>query len=318
MRASIIIVSYNNFATTTGPCLASLLADPLNSDHEIIVVDNASNDETKERLAELEKKHPQLRLVLNKNNRGFAGGNNDGAAIARGEILILLNSDTQTPVGSMNGLIHLLAAHPDWDMLGPVTNAAGNEQKIHTSGTTVEEILAQGRQWCTHSHDCHFPSDRIDFFCVAIRKDVYRRLGGLDEEFGLGYYEDTAFSAKAKQAGHRMMVTDDIFVYHHGGRSFSGLEQRRRRSIMRDNREKLWKNYGRDIPLHHLRDCNLSVLAEYLHRKETATTKEAVDLDFKFTNRLTLSRQLYPRNPLKKLRYHFVLRRLCRMYYGIG
>lgn len=314
MCASIIIVSYNNFAATTGPCLASLLADPQNRGHEIIVVDNASSDETPERLRQLAASHPNLRPILNRTNRGFAGGNNDGAAVAQGEILILLNSDTIVPAGAMQGLASRLAEHPEWAMLGPITNAAGNEQQILTRGDTAAAILAEGKTWCAHSRNFHFPSERLDFFCVAIRREVYRRLGGLDEQFGLGYYEDTAFSAKARQSGLPMMVTEDVFVYHQGGRSFSGVEKRRRRALMRENRAKLLQTYGRNLPLRHLRDCNLSVLTEYLGRKSAATPAERHDLDLKFANRLALGRRLYPRGLFKKLRYHLALERLSRDY----
>jgi GT2 family glycosyltransferase len=312
--ASIIIVSYNNFGSTTGPCLESLMADPRNSANEIIVVDNASSDETPERLRQLAATADNLRPVLNRTNRGFAGGNNDGVAVARGDIVILLNSDTIVPTGSMANLARLLAENPDWALLGPVTNAAGNEQQIFTRGLTSSDIMAEGETWCAHSQSFHFPSERLDFFCVAVRTETYHQLGGLDENFGLGYYEDTAFSARTKRAGKQMMVTEDIFVYHLGGKSFSGLQQRKRREVMRENRKKLRKNYGRDVVLHHLRDRNLYVLNEYVIRKAGATTEERAFLDFKFANRFTLARSLYPNNPLKKLRYYLALRNISRKY----
>jgi GT2 family glycosyltransferase len=312
--ASIIIVSYNNFEATTGPCLESLLSDPQNRAHEIIVVDNGSADETPAKLRHFADTAGNLRLVLNRTNRGFSGGNNDGVAMARGDIVILLNSDTIVPHGAMSGLARLLAGSTSWSLLGPVTNAAGNEQQIFTTGATQAAIMEEGKDWCAHSCGIHYPSERLDFFCVAIRKEVYENLGGLDEQFGLGYYEDTAFSVKAKRAGKQMMVTEDIFVYHQGGKSFSGLERQWRKRIMRENRKKLFEKYGRDCKLHRLRDRNLYVLEEYVARRQGATAAERAHLAYKFANRFRLAQNLYPNNPFKKILYYVRLRRLSRNY----
>lgn len=312
--ASIIIASYNNFAVTTAPCLESLLSDPLNKANEIIVVDNASSDGTPEKLRLIAATTSNMHLILNQINRGFAGGNNDGVAAAQSDIVILLNSDTIVPAGAMTNLARLLADNPDWAMIGPVTNAAGNEQQIFTSSQTPAGILKEGEEWCVHSRGFHFPSERLDFFCVAICKDVYRELGGLDENFGLGYYEDTAFSIKARRAGKKMMTTEDVFVYHQGGKSFSTMEGRKKRKMMRENQKKLFKNYGRDVPLHRLRDRNLAVLEEYIIQKKHLPKNSLADLDFKFTNRLQFAQTLYPNNPFKKISYWLSLRAVCRKY----
>lgn len=71
--ASVIIVSYNNWKTTTGPCLDSLLTYEGHKDLEIIVVDNHSKDRTPEKLTALASQHDNLNVILNDSNRGFAG-----------------------------------------------------------------------------------------------------------------------------------------------------------------------------------------------------------------------------------------------------
>ena len=182
---SVIILSYNNFERTTGPCLESLTADPENEHLEIIVIDNGSADDTPARLQQAVAGHANIKLILNSDNRGFAGGNNDGADIAAGRVLILLNSDTVVPAGALPRLGGLMLTNPDWAMLGPVTNQAGNEQKIHTRATEVAKVLQEGAAWCAHSRQDVFRSERLDFFCVGIRRDVYRRFGGLDEQLSL-------------------------------------------------------------------------------------------------------------------------------------
>lgn len=314
-QTSIIIVSYNNFDTTTGPCLRSLLKDTAAGNFEIIVIDNASQDNTPEKLKKLVNGKKNVRLVLNNTNRGFAGGNNDGVNIARGEILILLNSDTMVPIGAIGRLSLLLIDHPEWGMLGPVTNEAGNEQKIFVESLETKEIIVEGERWCAHSRGDCFASERLDFFCVAMRKATYEQLGGLDEQFGPGYYEDTDFSIRAKRIGLKMMFTEDVFVCHRAGKSFSNMGKKFVKKLMRENKKKLIKKHSGIIKLHHMRDRNINIMYQYVLLKENIDKSFSQGLEYKFHNRLQLARTMYPNNPLKKLVYYCRLKSLCRKYY---
>jgi len=309
---SVIVLSYNNYERTTGPCLESLISDPENENLEIIVIDNGSADDTPARLQQAVTGHPNIELVLNSTNRGFAGGNNDGAMLAAGRVLILLNSDTVVPAGALTRLGNLMLANPDWAMLGPVTNQAGNEQKIYTRETTVSKVLREGADWCAHSRQDVFRSERLDFFCVGIRRDLYERFGGLDEQFGAGYYEDTDFSLQVKQAGLKMMFTEDIFVYHQAGKSFSRKGQRYVKKLMHANKKKLRRKYGRTVELLHMRDCNLSVLERYAAMADRRGSAPDPDLTYKFENRMELAQTLWPNSPLKKLRYKRQLNGISR------
>jgi GT2 family glycosyltransferase len=314
-KTSIIIVSYHNFDITTGPCLESLFADTTDSDREIIVIDNASQDGTPEKLEKQIFGRRDVRLVRNDTNRGFAGGNNDGVNVARGETLILLNSDTRVPVGAMGKLSRMLTDHSDWGMLGPATNEAGNEQKIFVESLEPKGIIREGEKWCSYSRGDHFTSERLDFFCVALRKTDYERLGGLDERFGPGYYEDTDFSIRAKRAGLNMIFTEDVFIYHKAGKSFSRMGRKYVKKLMRENRKKLERKHPGMVELHHLRDRNMHIMNQYiLLKKDVERTADAA-LAYKFNNRLKLARTMYPGNLLKKLIYHSRLNRLCRRFY---
>ena len=314
-QTTVIIISYNNFDTTTGPCLESLFKDTTASSFEIIVIDNASQDDTPEKLEQLVNGKKNVRLVLNNTNRGFAGGNNDGANIARGEILILLNSDTIVPTGAIGELSRILMDHTEWGMLGPVTNEAGNEQKIFVESRDPKEIIREGERWCAHSRGDCFASARLDFFCVAMRKATYEQLGGLDEQFGPGYYEDTDFSIRAKQRGLTMIFTEDVFIYHRAGKSFSKMGKKFVKKLMRENKEKLIKKHSGIIKLHHMRDRNMNVMNQYVLLKENMDKSFSKVLEYKFHNRMQLARTMYPNNPLKKLVYYCRLKSLCNKYY---
>ena len=121
---SIIIISYNTAAITID-CLRSLIADTELKDipHEIIVIDNASSDSSVDKL----KKTKTIKLITNKKNLGFAKANNQGIALAQGNYLLLLNSDTIIHHGAISQTLKWLSSHPE--------SAACTAQLLNTDGS---------------------------------------------------------------------------------------------------------------------------------------------------------------------------------------
>jgi len=219
-ETSIILVTYNNLYEATVPCLDSIFRHTGNEDYEVIVVDNNSSDGSPGYLTELAGREPRLRCVLNTVNRGFAGGNNDGIRAASGTILVLLNNDTQVSEGWLAGLRASLREDGTIGLVGPVSNAVGNEQKIFTSGVTPADILSEGAAWVRHSRGDAFETERLGFFCVALRRETADTVGLLDEAFDLGFYEDDDYCLRVRKAGYRLVCREDVFVYHRGSSSF--------------------------------------------------------------------------------------------------
>ncbi|MFC1839026.1 glycosyltransferase family 2 protein [Thermodesulfobacteriota bacterium] len=255
-----------------------------------------------------------LKPVFNDINRGFAGGNNDGGKEAEGDIVILLNNDTIVPQGAVNKLINHMRRNPGWGMLGPVTNAAGNEQKIYVEKDDAERAIIEGEKFCSHSMNDCFPSERLDFFCVAVRKDLYNSLGGLDEQFGLGYYEDLDFSVRANRAGVKMLFAEDCFIFHGAGKTFSNEGKKSVKKLMHENKRKLKKKYSGKGALFRLRDRNMRIMKEYMKMKKQLTPERKLDMDYKFNNRFLHAKGMYPHSPLKKLLYAFQLKKLNSEY----
>ncbi len=108
LRCSAIVVTYNS-AETIGACLEALAQD----DCEIVVVDNASQDETVQRIEEFVAWH-ELRLLANDHNLGFAAAVNQGARIATGDVLLLLNPDAIAEAGSGESAAHLHGVLSGW------------------------------------------------------------------------------------------------------------------------------------------------------------------------------------------------------------
>src|SRR5205085_968941 len=122
---SVVVLTYNNWEYTKA-CLFALRGGSDYPNLEIIVVDNASSDDTRDRLRELERRDERFRVVLNDANLGFAGGNNVGLRAARGEYVILLNNDTVVTRGWVRDLIRPMQLDPRIALAGPLTNNIGN------------------------------------------------------------------------------------------------------------------------------------------------------------------------------------------------
>lgn len=301
---SIIIVSYNQFARTTGPCLQSLAAVH-NMALEIIVVDNGSDQKTVEQLKLAADKDARIRLLLHADNRGYAAGNNDGVALAAAGYILLLNSDTVVPENAPALLLRYLQAATAPCLVGPVTNAAGNEQQIYIKdGSDQSSVLAQGAEWCSHAGGSVFHTDQLSFFCVAMGKDTYQAIGGLDTSFGLGFYEDADFCCRVAKQGIRLQVLEDCFVYHQGSASFSqaGFSVKK---LLIANRKQFQARYGKNEG-RHVRWKNLKVLQGYLDQYH----ESGVFREYLFANRQKRALRLTPNNPLKKIGYRWQLSRL--------
>jgi GT2 family glycosyltransferase len=242
-RASIIIVTYNNLALTK-LCLESIFRNTDYPNYEIIIVDNNSADGTPQFLQELNEKHDNLAIILNSVNNGFAKANNQGIELSQGEYLVLLNNDTVVPQGWLSRLLKHLS-DPEVGLAGPVTNFVGNEAKIDVSYRTWAEmeVFAQDFTWRHQQQVAEI--HMLAMFCIAMRREVYEKVGPLDEQFGIGMFEDDDYSMRMKQLGYRLICVADAFVHHFGQAAFGKLiRSGSYDQLFDENRQKYEKKWG--------------------------------------------------------------------------
>ena len=183
---SLIVLGYKNFDVVTRNCLDSLRPWLKHPQIEILVVDNGSPDGAGVHTEEWCKNNAGASCLLSETNRGFAGGMNWGASHAQGEWLLLVNNDTVFPELALDALLRVLQEAPsNIAMVGPVTNAAGNGQRLWKPNASDSEWLQIAKQ--LHENPTHelMPAYRCDFFCIAIRRNVWIELGGLDTSLDL-------------------------------------------------------------------------------------------------------------------------------------
>jgi GT2 family glycosyltransferase/SAM-dependent methyltransferase len=216
--ASIIIPAHNGVAHTEA-CLARL-AETLPPDFagEIIVVDDASTDDTAAVLARWAAADRRIRPLHNERNLGFVGSCNRGAAAAGGEVLVFLNNDTLPQPGWLPPLLRTLRDRPDIGAVGG--------KLVYPDGTLQEAggvIFADGSGCNFGKHDPAPDAPLYNYlrevdYCsgalLATPKGLFARLGGFDERFAPAYYEDTDYCFAVRGAGLRVYYQPESVVVH--------------------------------------------------------------------------------------------------------
>jgi GT2 family glycosyltransferase len=238
-RISVVVLTYNNLAFTQA-CLHSVEAHSDYRNLEVIVVDNASSDGSVEYLrnwaAEPSAAGHARRLILNDDNLGFAAGNNVGLAAATGDVLVMLNNDTFVTPGWVRTMHAHLLRDKDLGLVGPVTNNIGNEARVELCYADMDQMVEQAGNY-TRSHPGQaMPIDTVAFFCVMLPRAVYDSLGGLDEAFGLGFFEDDDYCRRVQQAGLKVACAEDVFVHHHLSASFNQVGAERKKELFERNK----------------------------------------------------------------------------------
>jgi len=235
-RVSAIVVSYNtrDDLRRSLEALRAHAGVPL----ETIVVDNASTDGTAEAVR---ARFPDVHLIANTANLGFSRANNLGLRAARGEFVLVLNSDCEVRPGAVAGLAAILEARPDVAIVGPRTVGTDGAPQVSFGPSLTP--LAEWRQGrlvrgvkAGHADALRRAAalaaqeqepDWVSASCFLARKSALDAVGGFDEAFFL-YEEDVDLCLRVRQAGGRILYTPRAEVVHHLGRSMERAPERAR------------------------------------------------------------------------------------------
>lgn len=214
-RASIVIPIHGAFAHTLA-CLRALAAHPPRSSFEVIVVDDASPDDSLARLALVEG----IRVFAREANGGFIAACNDGASLARGEFLVFLNNDTVPQPGWLDALLGTFDEHDRVGLAG--AKLVYPDGRLQEAGGVV---FADGSGWNYGRNespdDCRYAYLRDADYCsgaaIAIPRALFERLGGFDTRYAPAYYEDTDLAFAVRAAGLRVVYQPASVVVHDEG-----------------------------------------------------------------------------------------------------
>ncbi len=212
MLASVVIPNWNG-AQHLPVCLDALRAQT-HTDLEVIVVDNASTDESQ---ALLSREYPEVRVLALSRNLGLTGANNAGFRAARGEVLVSLNNDTEVDPHFVEALAGALRAHPEAGMAAAKMLLFDRRDTIHSAGDGygLDGIPFNRGVWQRDEGQFDEPG-WIFGGCggaVAYRRSMLDDIGPFDETFFM-YCEDVDLNWRAQLAGWRCWYTPEAVVYH--------------------------------------------------------------------------------------------------------
>ena len=253
---SIVVVTWNAKSVAL-ECLDSLSKLQSSIPSEIIVVDNASTDGTPEAT---NAGFPQVQLIRNQSNLGFAKANNTGIAASKAKYICLLNSNVVVPAGCFETMLTYMEHNPDIGVLGPkMINPNGGVghsvarfptvwntlccalalHKVFRQSTALGGYMMEG-----------FPYDRIEDVEVLtgwfwmVRRGALEEVGGLDERFFM-YGEDIDWCRRFHNAGWRVVFYPEAEALHYGAASSAQAPTRFYVEMQRANQQYFRKHYGR-------------------------------------------------------------------------
>jgi GT2 family glycosyltransferase len=236
---SIIIVNWNG-GSLLRRCVETIVNSQPATTYEIVIVDNASADDSVDQLRASESLAPvlagkRLRIVNNSENRGFGAANNQGFALTDSPFVFLLNLDTEVRPGTIDALLRTIKSDATIGVCGPkILNPDGslqisaffNPPRVwHTMLSQLKlylllprrirgELLL-GRHW---EHDRQRSVPMLSGAAMLARREMIDQVGGFNEQFHM-YSEDTEWCWRITKANWKLMFVPDAIVLHHGAQS---------------------------------------------------------------------------------------------------
>ncbi|EHA30457.1 MULTISPECIES: glycosyltransferase [Bacillus] len=242
VKTSIIVLTYNQLALTK-QCLESIWKHTNNDCIEVIVIDNGSHDGTRDYLKQI----TSIKAIFNKTNEGFAKACNQGLEVASGDNILFLNNDTVVTNQWLEPMIKLLYQDDKIGMVGPVSNYVSGPQQVPVNYTNVEEIEDFSRLYCLQQRGRSKAVLRLVGFCLLVKKKVLDEVGGFDERFVGGSFEDDDLSLRVLQAGYQLKIALDSFVHHHGHATFTGNPDLSISQLYEENRQRFIDKWKVDV-----------------------------------------------------------------------
>lgn len=240
-HASIVIVAHNQLKYTR-MCIESI-SRCTHYPYKLVLVDNGSTDDTDRYFRSLYG----AAVIREDVNVGFPRGANAGLKAADGEYVVLLNNDTIVTDGWLTKLVQAAQGDVKVGIVGPVTNHTKDAQLVEARDFRDAQELEQYAQEVARRNAGQRRVTRgLAGFCMFVKKEVIQRIGYLDERFGIGNFEDDDYCLRARQAGFKLLIAADCFIFHFGERTFLalGVEGERWDSLVRENErlfEEKWK-----------------------------------------------------------------------------
>ncbi len=246
-RAAVVILNYNGFFF-----LEKFLPDIIAHSHPypVIVADNASTDQS---VSFMQRSHPEIRLIQNSGNLGYAEGYNAALRQVQADYYILLNSDVEVTDNWIQPVLDLMDKDPRIAACQPKIIDYNNRNHFEYAGAAGGFIDKYGYPFCRGRIFNHLEEDKGQYndvhevfwatgACLFVKSDAFKKVGGFDGDF-FAHMEEIDFCWRLKNLGYVIMVEPSSVIYHIGGGTLNKLSRRKTYLNFRNNLTTLTKNH---------------------------------------------------------------------------
>jgi GT2 family glycosyltransferase len=247
MKTAVVILNWNGkkFLENFLPGINTSLP----ADAALIIADNASTDDSVEFL---KQNYPQVRIIINSENGGFAKGYNDALSRIEAQYFVLLNSDIEVRGKWIEPVISLFETNTEIAAIQPKILSYHEPEKFEYAGASGGFIDTFGYPFCRGRIFQHLENDNNQYndntevfwatgACLFIRSDIYKKVGGLDNDF-FAHMEEIDLCWRIKNLGYKIMVCPESEVFHVGGGTLPKKSWKKTYLNMRNNNIMLLKN----------------------------------------------------------------------------
>lgn len=251
-KTAVVILNWNG-----REFLRKFLPSVIENSHpyaEVIVADNASTDSS---IEFLQDNFPEVRIITNRTNGGFAKGYNDALAEVEADYYILLNSDIEVTPNWIEPVISMMEKDRNIAACQPKLRSWHEKEKFEYAGAAGGFIDEYGYPFCRGRIFQHIETDNGQYddvkeifwatgACLFVRAELYHKFGGFDEDF-FAHMEEIDFCWRLKNGGYKIMYCPESTVYHVGGGTLPKKSSQKTYLNFRNNISLLYKNLPSEL-----------------------------------------------------------------------
>ena len=241
---SVVILSYGDPELTKTAMHSLFDGGPTYPRMEVLIVDNGSSSSNLAGIKAFAAGYPDVEVIENGSNLGFARGNNVGLERATGEYVLLLNNDTFVAPGAVHAMARHLRDNPEIGAVGPLTNNIGNEAKVFVRYGDMDQMKKTTRRITLGYRGRFLDVGALGYFAVMFRRKDLESFGLLPLDYGLGMFEDDDHCRTIQSKGYVTAVAEDGFVHHHLSASFDRMDGSQKKALFERNREIFERKWG--------------------------------------------------------------------------
>ena len=213
---SVVVLAFNHL-DYTHQCIDSLFKYTSDVPYELITVNNGSTDGTDEYFNSL----PHQKKLSFAENIGVDKAINQGFALAEGKYTLNLSNDIVVTPRWLKNLVACAESSGDIGMVVPVCGFSSNYQQVNLGYKTLDEMQALAEEYNQSNPLLWEERIRLVTYTCLFRTDVQKAIGGFDEDFNPGAYDDDAISFRIRRMGYRLILATDTYVHHFGSVTFN-------------------------------------------------------------------------------------------------